>query len=243
MPQPACAAGSPLPAIVISPSTKSVGCAHPGSAADSSAAGSGGVTAAAKSRGEPSVVDAPERPVLRRRADAIAPAAAVVAARRGERRARDLLGIQAVGAALRRIAPDRQRARQRFGGVLVAETREIVRRRHGAGGRGVGGFRGESVGGHAHLQPRVPLGASARTDDDSPAALPFARGSSASATCHVGGACCGAATPRLVDVRRAQCLPCIHNRVIMPRSNTNSAGASLSRHRFPDRRVRRARPC
>ena len=50
--------------------------------------------------------------MLHRRADAIEPGALVAAARRGEGRAGQLLGIEPVGAALRRVAPDRQRAGQ-----------------------------------------------------------------------------------------------------------------------------------
>ena len=45
--------------------------------------------------------------------------------RRGEGGAGELFGIQAVGAALRRIAAARQRAGQRLGGKLVAESAEI----------------------------------------------------------------------------------------------------------------------
>ena len=63
-----------------------------------------------------------------RRPDAIEPRALVAAARRRERRAGQLLGIKPVGAALRRIAPDRQRAGQRLGLKTVAEAGHIARR-------------------------------------------------------------------------------------------------------------------
>ena len=59
---------------------------------------------------EEAVVDPLERLVQRGRADAIQPRAAVRVARRGERRAGDLLGVQPVRAALRRVLSDRQRA-------------------------------------------------------------------------------------------------------------------------------------
>ena len=61
-------------------------------------------------------------------ADAIEPRALVGAARRRERRARQLLGIEPVGAALRRVAPDRQRAGQRLGLEAVAEAGHVARR-------------------------------------------------------------------------------------------------------------------
>jgi hypothetical protein len=54
--------------------------------------------------------------------DAVQPRAPVLAARCGEGGAGELLGIQAVRAALRRVAPDRQRAGQGFGGEFVAEA-------------------------------------------------------------------------------------------------------------------------
>ena len=50
--------------------------------------------------------------MLHRRTDAIEPGALVAAARRGEGRAGQLFGIEPVGAALRRVAPHRQRAGQ-----------------------------------------------------------------------------------------------------------------------------------
>src|SRR3546814_2981132 len=63
-----------------------------------------------------------ERAVHRSRADPVQPAAPVLAARRGERGTRQLLGIQPVRNPLRRVAPLRQCARHRFGGELVAEA-------------------------------------------------------------------------------------------------------------------------
>ena len=71
--------------------------------------------------------------MLHRRPDAIEPGALVGAARRGEGRAGELLGIEPVGAALRRVAPDRQRAGQRLGLKTVAEAGHVARR--DAGGR------------------------------------------------------------------------------------------------------------
>jgi len=69
-----------------------------------------------------------ERAVHDRRPQPVQPRAAVVRARRRERRARELLGVQAIRNALRRIAPHRQRAGQRLGRELVAEAR-LVRQR------------------------------------------------------------------------------------------------------------------
>ena len=66
--------------------------------------------------------------MLHRRADAIKPGALVAAARRGEGRAGQLLGIEPVGAALRRVAPHRQRAGQRLGLKAVAEAGHVARR-------------------------------------------------------------------------------------------------------------------
>src|SRR5690606_4386040 len=60
----------------------------------------------------------------------VQPAAPVVAARRGERRARKLLGVEAVRDPLRRVAPDRQRAGDDLGGELVAEARLVAVRFH-----------------------------------------------------------------------------------------------------------------
>ena len=67
--------------------------------------------------------------VLHRRADAVEPGALVGAARRGEGRARQLLGVEAVGGALRRVLSDRQGTRQRFGLEVVAEARHVADRR------------------------------------------------------------------------------------------------------------------
>ena len=66
-----------------------------------------------------------ERPVHRRRPDPVLPGATVVGARRGERGAAQLLGIEAVGAALRRVAADRQCAFERLGRELVAVAGEV----------------------------------------------------------------------------------------------------------------------
>src|ERR1700682_5970282 len=50
------------------------------------------------------------------------------AARRREWRAGQLFGVEPVGATLRRVAPDRQRAGQRLGLEAVAEAGHIARR-------------------------------------------------------------------------------------------------------------------
>ena len=63
--------------------------------------------------------------MLHARPDAVEPGALVGAARRGERRAGKLLGIEPVGRSLRRIAALRQRARQALGFEIVAETRHV----------------------------------------------------------------------------------------------------------------------
>src|SRR5258705_12901405 len=49
-------------------------------------------------------------------------------ARRGERGAGDRFGVEAVRHLLRRVLPDRQRARQRLAGELVAEARLVLQR-------------------------------------------------------------------------------------------------------------------
>jgi hypothetical protein len=71
-----------------------------------------------------------ERPVHRSGANAIQPAAAILTPRRGERRAADLLGVQAVRDLLRRIAADRKRASDGFGGELVGESCLVTGRFH-----------------------------------------------------------------------------------------------------------------
>ena len=60
------------------------------------------------------------------RADAVEPGALVRGLRRGERRAGQLLGIEAVVHLLRRVAADRQRAGQRLGLERVAEARHVI---------------------------------------------------------------------------------------------------------------------
>ena len=66
--------------------------------------------------------------MFHRRADAIEPGTLIAAARRGEGRARQLLGIEPVGGALRRVAADRQRAGQRLRLEAVAEAGHVARR-------------------------------------------------------------------------------------------------------------------
>jgi hypothetical protein len=62
-----------------------------------------------------------ERAVHRRRPDPVQPATPVLVPRCGERSAGELFGVQAVRDPLRRVAPDRQGARERLAGELVAE--------------------------------------------------------------------------------------------------------------------------
>ncbi len=81
----------------------------------------------AEAADDAAVVDPGERRVHRGRPDPVGPRAPVRGARRCERRARQLLRVQAVGRALRRIAPDRQCAGQRLGGEFVAESGLIGR--------------------------------------------------------------------------------------------------------------------
>src|SRR4029077_1851438 len=64
----------------------------------------------------------------RRRADAIEPGAPVVTARRGKRRAGNLLGVKAVRRVLRCILALRQAPRHGLAGVLVAKAGQIARR-------------------------------------------------------------------------------------------------------------------
>ena len=75
------------------------------------------------------VVDARIGPVHDRGLDAVGPGAPVLAARRGERGAGDLFGIEAVRRPLRRIAADRQRAGDRFRHEMIAEAGLILQRR------------------------------------------------------------------------------------------------------------------
>jgi len=72
------------------------------------------------------IVDPAEWRVHRRRPDAIEPSSPVLGAWCGERRARDLLGVETAGRPLRRILALGQRARQRLGGMLVAETGKVA---------------------------------------------------------------------------------------------------------------------
>jgi hypothetical protein len=62
------------------------------------------------------------RPMRHRRTNAIGPGAAIHGARRGKRRAAELLGVKAEGMVLRRILADGQRARNCLGRELIAET-------------------------------------------------------------------------------------------------------------------------
>src|SRR5215471_12071126 len=76
---------------------------------------------------EPLVDPAVARRVLDRGSDAVKPGALVGGLRRGERRAGQLLGVEAELDLLRRIAPDRQRACKRLALERVAEARHIAR--------------------------------------------------------------------------------------------------------------------
>src|SRR5262245_27172182 len=85
-------------------------------------------------------------------------------ARCGERRARDLLGVEPVRAALRRVLPDGERAGQRLGCELAGEAGLIADfARAGTGGRR-GSLAGRG-GGHwvSVFGSRAPLAASAAT--------------------------------------------------------------------------------
>src|SRR5579871_4359194 len=62
-----------------------------------------------------------------RRADAVQPRPLVTLARRRERRAAQLFRVEAVGASLRRIAPERQCAGESLGFESIAETRHVSR--------------------------------------------------------------------------------------------------------------------
>src|SRR5690606_18409531 len=66
-----------------------------------------------------------ETAVHGRGADAVQPAAAVLAARRGERGSGQLLRVQAMRRALRRILAFGQGPRQRLGGEMVAEAAHV----------------------------------------------------------------------------------------------------------------------
>ena len=65
-------------------------------------------------------------PMGQRRPDAVEPGALVGGPGCGERRARELLSIEPVRAPLRRVATDRQGARQRLGLEAVAEARHVL---------------------------------------------------------------------------------------------------------------------
>jgi hypothetical protein len=83
---------------------------------------------------ESSTLQRRERIVHRRRLDPVEPAAPVEVARRSKSRAGNLLRIQAVRDALRRVLADRQRTGKRLGREFVGEARLVVERlarRHG----------------------------------------------------------------------------------------------------------------
>ena len=80
------------------------------------------------------LLQALETRVRGRRTDAVQPGAAGFGARHGEGGAGELLGIQAIGRALRGILADGQGARQGLAGELVVETAQVVQ--VGGGQRG-----------------------------------------------------------------------------------------------------------
>ena len=91
----------------------------------------GAVMLARRRRGLPERQRGPLEPLRMpyRRPDAVKPGALVAAARGGERRAGELLGVKAVGRPLRRVLAHGERARQRLGLEVVAEPRHVARRR------------------------------------------------------------------------------------------------------------------
>ena len=127
-PHPACAAGPPLPAIVTSPSTKSVGSVGIGSGSQRSWFGVAAV--ASKSLVEQAVVDALERLVHARPAGCGRARCAGSRARGAVNAVPEICSAyRPYGHALRRVLPDRQRAGQRLGGELVREARTGTRGR------------------------------------------------------------------------------------------------------------------
>jgi hypothetical protein len=81
---------------------------------------------AARRRSQQAVVDAGKRTVHRRGVQAVEPAAQVLGARRGEGRARKLLGVQAERNLLRRVLAKGQRARHCLAFVMRSEPRQIL---------------------------------------------------------------------------------------------------------------------
>ncbi len=118
---------------VTMPSTKSVGTLGIGSGRQRSWFGVGGTSLNGPLRIRPRG-DRTERLVRGGRPDAIRPVRAAGAARRRERRAVELLDVEAHRGLLRGVLVARQRTRHRFGGELVSEPRliETFRGRHGA---------------------------------------------------------------------------------------------------------------
>ena len=118
--RPTAAAGSPLPPIVTSPATKSVGSfrdrQRPPAQLIRRRRRFVERRAANQARR-----DLAKRLVHGRRPNPIRPAAPARGARRREARAVDLLGVEAVRRLLRIALPDGQRARQRFAREVVAE--------------------------------------------------------------------------------------------------------------------------
>src|SRR5205085_4685474 len=80
-------------------------------------------------RAQEPTVDLPERLVHRRRADAVEPRAPVLRSRRGERAARQLLGVEPARRRLRRVLPLRQGAGDRLALLLVAKAGEVIEAR------------------------------------------------------------------------------------------------------------------
>ena len=118
---------SPLPAIVTRPSTKSVGCVGIGSGSQRNWFGGVG-TSSNGAATEPACCSTRSDTGLciDRRPDAIEPGAPVQRPRRGERRAAELLGVQAERRLLRRVLARGSAPGTRLGGELVAEARHVL---------------------------------------------------------------------------------------------------------------------
>ena len=126
---PACVPASPAVVIVRTPSRKDSSSVGTGIGSQRSGASGTSDLEGGRRAPEPDIDLLEPPPVLHGRPDAVEPGALVGGAGRCERRARKLLGIEAVGALLRRVAADRQGARQRLGLEAVAEPREILNSR------------------------------------------------------------------------------------------------------------------
>src|SRR5439155_9765388 len=84
-------------------------------------------------RADRPVVDATERCVQRRRTQPVEPGREILSTRRGERRYRTHLGIQALGRLLRRVLPDREGGGRSLGAMNVAAAALVFEDRSGHG--------------------------------------------------------------------------------------------------------------